>query len=494
MANYDELSGALGRAVFFRPERARARDFLSRHARPTVRVGDAAFPVHDLSMNGLSVLTPPDAAPLELGHVVELSLYVHGRVVFQGAARVARVEDGGRASRIGLALTRGFIDLPAMARQDQEARLQLELSLGADPYGDLISDEYRQALQRAVHFVQFYREVLGRHEARYKLQGGQAGREAIAELQAKALDALSEPWREVRLAAAYAARTVWEDRGVRFTAKALTETVLTPLLLDAPCVRRSYEKPLDYPGDYQVMLYCYNDAWEGDTVFGRVFHRLWLQHPMPSGVRTRRDFVVDLAVREHSHLAAADRDAPEFRVTSLGCGPALEVPSFVERRPRWSGRVVWTLIDQDEEALSVAFQNAQPALSEARGESSLRCLNLSFTQLAQDPTLLRLTDQQHFIGCSGLFDYLRASAARELLGVMYERLAPGGLLAVGNAIAPNEDMWSPEFVLDWSMVYRTREEMTGLARDLPEGAQAEVTLEPGEAYWYLLIRKPGGGA
>jgi hypothetical protein len=36
--SYEELMGALGRAVFFRPERRRVRDLLSRDAQPHLLV------------------------------------------------------------------------------------------------------------------------------------------------------------------------------------------------------------------------------------------------------------------------------------------------------------------------------------------------------------------------------------------------------------------------------------------------------------------------
>ncbi len=489
--NYDELNGPLTRAVFFRPARERVRDFLSPHADPAVRIAGHDYAVFDISMNGMAILVPAATLTLQEGAEIELELLLYGKPAFAGRARVARVGQGGRKVQVGLALTSGFIDLPALARRDEEERLHRELSLGADPYKDIVPEVYRRALSRVVLFVQFHRQALFRHEARYRALGGDQSRRAIEQLEQTALAALREPWTELRLAACAATADIVGDRDLTHAAKQLTEMVLTPLLLDAPCVRRSYDKPLGYPGDYQVMLYCYDQALEGDSVFGRVFHRLWLDHPLPSGVRTRRDLVVDLAIDQHRRLIADASDTPDLRVTSLGCGPAREVPTFIERRSSWPGSVTWTLIDQDEEALSVAFQTAQRAVVGTTSDTRLRCLNMSFTQLAQAPSNLPLASDQHFIFSSGLFDYLRDQAAADLLGVLYERLAPGGLVAVGNAIGPNDDYWSPGFVLDWTLIYRTKEQMEWLATRLPPDADIQIRLEPGQAYWYLLARKPG---
>ena len=39
---------------------------------------------------------------------------------------------------------------------------------------------------------------------------------------------------------------------------------------------RCYEKPLGYPGDFEVMNYVYTWRHQGETVFGRLLHRIGL--------------------------------------------------------------------------------------------------------------------------------------------------------------------------------------------------------------------------
>ena len=97
--------------------------------------------------------------------------------------------------------------------------------------------------------------------------------------------------------------------------------------------------------------------------------------------------------------------------------------------------------------------------------------------------------RQHFIFATGLFDYLRETTAQVLLRALYDQLEPGGLIAAGNAISPNDHFWSAEFMLDWTMLYRTREEMLRLGKGLPETAELDVVVEPGNAYYFLLVRK-----
>jgi extracellular factor (EF) 3-hydroxypalmitic acid methyl ester biosynthesis protein len=86
-------------------------------------------------------------------------------------------------------------------------------------------------------------------------------------------------------------------------------------------------------------------------------------------------------------------------------------------------------------------------------------------------------------------DYLRADRAELIVKALYDRLVPGGLLAIGNAIGPNTNLWPPEFVADWPILYRSRNDMEGMAALLPNTAGVEVVVDPGEAYYFLLVRK-----
>ncbi len=88
-----------------------------------------------------------------------------------------------------------------------------------------------------------------------------------------------------------------------------------------------------------------------------------------------------------------------------------------------------------------------------------------------------------------MFDYLRKNRAQTLVRGLYQLLREGGLMAIGNAVAPNDFFWAAEFLADWTLLYRTKEEMLQLADLLPESAEKEVVAEPSGAYYFLLVRK-----
>jgi extracellular factor (EF) 3-hydroxypalmitic acid methyl ester biosynthesis protein len=487
--SYEELMGALGRAVFFRPERRRVRDLLSREAQPQLLIDGEEHPLFDLSLNGVSFLSQDGVESWPAGRELDVTLLLHRHEVYRGRGRVARVEAGSRkGARVGLGLVGGFLDLPEILHQDEEGQLETDLRAGPEFWRTRIPQAFQDAVGRAVHFLHFYRRVLDRGEARYRARGVRNG-DPLAGLADRALAALREPWAEIQRSASRAAVECLDDRQVLLASKRLTETLVTPVLLACPIAHRAYTKPLGYAGDYKVMQYYYNNALEGESVFAQVFHKFGVEHPLSAGVRTRKDYVVRLMEEEHRRYLGRGEAEPVFRVASLGCGPAREVSDFIARRKGWPGQVAWTLIDQEDEALSIAYNDSHRQLQATGADGVLQCLHLSFVQIIRDPSLLPIESGQHFIFATGLFDYLGEAVAQVLVRTLFDQLAVGGLIALGNALGPNDHFWSPEFILDWTMLYRTREEMLRLGQRLPETAEVSVEIEPGNAYYFLLIRK-----
>lgn len=485
--SYESLMGAIGRSVFYRPERQRVRELLSRDARPQLLVNGSEFPLFDLSMNGVSFLAPNSASDWTIGDEIELSLLLHDEEVYSGAARIARAEPGPRGSRVGLGLTTGFLDLPEIRRRDDDKRLEVQLREGPDRIAALVPEPYKRVISRVLYFLRFYERWLTEHEQRYRrAQGRETGSRALAE---RALEAMRAPWLELGREASQAALACLEDREVLLATKEYTETLVTPLAMHSPLCHRAYTKPFGYSGDYQVMLYYYNNDLEGSSAYGKVIHKFGCEHPLSAGVRTRKEFIVDLLEKEHSRITSTNNDSSSFRVVSLGCGPAREVSDFIARNRGFPGNVVFTLIDQEEETLSYAYQASRREIGRWGSDVHLNLLNLSFVQMISEGLPIREPNSQHFIFATGLFDYIRESRAQHLIKAMYELLDKQGVLAIGNAIAPNDFFWEPEFVMDWTMLYRTREEMCRLAGLLPEEAEVNVEVEPGGAYYFLLVRK-----
>ncbi len=483
MRTYEELTGGFGQAIAFRARRQLAKELLREQA-STITIAGDSFQLYDMAMNGVSFLAP-EGPHWRVDDVLEVDIRVHETSAYVGRARVAREEQLYGQRRVGLQLLSGFLDLHEMQRLDEEQALMQDLVDGPERIIARIPVAYREALLATVHFAAFYQRILDSYEARRRDAHAIAEeREALAR---RAIVAIRPRWHTLRTAAAEAAATMKGDRKALSAAKTATETLLTPLIVAAPILHRAYTKPLGYAGDFSVMLHIYKDGFEGDTAFGQVFHKLACEEPLSAGVRTRKDLVKQLTTREHARM----RDAGEqLRAMSLGCGPAREVVEYLAETELPAAGIRWTLIDQEERALSVAYHDVLRAIDARHADCTAQCLYLSFEQLIRDPLAVR-GEPQDFIYCVGMFDYLNRRRAQALLLALYERLSPGGLLAIGNALGPNNHAWMCEFACDWTLIYRDRDDLRQLAEGaVNQGATLELQSEASRAYDFILLRKP----
>jgi cyclopropane fatty-acyl-phospholipid synthase-like methyltransferase len=67
---------------------------------------------------------------------------------------------------------------------------------------------------------------------------------------------------------------------------------------------------------------------------------------------------------------------------------------------------------------------------------------------------------QDLIYSVGLLDYVSMHRAKALTQKMYELLAPGGRLVIGNMnVCAMSNYWPMEYIVDWSLHYRDEAEM-----------------------------------
>jgi hypothetical protein len=90
----------------------------------------------------------------------------------------------------------------------------------------------------------------------------------------------------------------------------------------------------------------------------------------------------------------------------------------------------------------------------------------------------------------GLLDYLTDRRAGQLVHRLYQILAPGGTLIIGNMNETGlSNLWPMEFIADWTLQYRGHDRMAAWAQGL-NAAEVRTELEPTERVRLLYIRKP----
>jgi hypothetical protein len=242
-------------------------------------------------------------------------------------------------------------------------------------------------------------------------------------------------------------------------------------------------KPRGYAGDYEMLSRMYEHRLCDDPL-GKLFDRYFQEEAAPTAVRNRMammtEWIVELARSPLGrHLAtryASDSRSEESKVSIVGSAFGLEVRDAllelneVERR-----RLSVTLLDLDWAAIEFAKQQHCGLIAPER----LNAVSANLFRLPTRAPLAAHLNDTDLLLCPGIFDYLDDAAAAAMLRTFWEKLAPGGRMAVFQFAPHNPTRAYMEWLGNWYLIYRTREQLERLAIDAGwPPSQFELCSEP----------------
>jgi SAM-dependent methyltransferase len=479
--SYESLTGGRGRSIFFRAERHRPKSLLGRIP-PTVEVGDRKVPLYDLSTTGLAYWADDRDAVLDKGERCPVRLLLGDVVAFAADGEIVRHQPEGPRTKVALRFLGDHLVHARLKALHDGIDFERSVATGLEVYA-AVPAAYRSTIEQARLFVAHWRALLDEREKRVR-QGVDLPDlpSALGEVEASVESRMREEWRGIHEAANAASSEIVDGEAL-LASKRYTETMLTSSLLDVPLIQHCYRKPLGYPGDYQAMNRMYSGQRRGDSIFARVMDQLTIEERLAATVVVRKRFMVE-QLRE-CVADAAKRHSDPIRIVSIGAGPAREIQDFLEATPPGPELEI-VLVDQDQQALAHADEACREAARRHGERVRVVCRHLSFKQLFALPELVDEVSGADMIYTVGLFDYLGEAAGRALMNSCFGLLRAGGRLVVGNAAAAPDVRWVPEFVLDWTMIYRTETELRALARDFTDRATIGIECDDSAAWLFLV--------
>jgi extracellular factor (EF) 3-hydroxypalmitic acid methyl ester biosynthesis protein len=266
---------------------------------------------------------------------------------------------------------------------------------------------------------------------------------------------------------------------------------LHPIVLCAPFAWRSYQKPLGYAGDYEMVNMMLRDPQEGSSLFAKMFN-VWLLHQ--GSAAAHRNRVNFLKQRLVEATAAAVRAGRRARILNLGCGPAWEVQEFLAESDL-SNFAEFTLLDFNDETLRHAAEVLGQRQRQYRRTASIDLVKKSVQQLLKDMVRaegIARGAKFDLIYCAGLFDYLPDRTCKRLMTLFYQSSAPGGLVLGTNVAPASPNRGSLELILDWHLIYRDAARLAALR---PEGVMEEairILSDDTGINLFLETNKPNG--
>jgi extracellular factor (EF) 3-hydroxypalmitic acid methyl ester biosynthesis protein len=475
---YEELDGAEGRGVFFRPERHSAEDLAPLHASVAVTVAgvrrDCAL--IDVSQNGVAVAWPADL-PVQKGQRIPAAVRFDDHLAFLGEVHVGSTRQKNGQIVVGLS----FVDFLLDVEEIQQLRaVRAWIPEGDGPRAKDKSwyfaghERYKSLVAELGLFLEDSRRDLNALEAElpwHVLNG--PPNPALAALLARIRG---------QFVADVVAQTELIDEALRAipgglgnaAAKAWSLRHLHNFLLEAPSCQRALNKPFGYPGDYELMNFIYERQFEGPTLFARAVGLAFLSTRAPLAVRCRKDVVKEQLA---ALLARRAGSREPVRILSIAAGPAQELFELFDGMLELPVPVEIVLFEQDRHALAHAWRRLQSS-AVARFPSDVRCtfLHDSVKRLLRDETLFAAFGQFDLVYSCGLLDYFQRSTATVLVRRLAAVTRPGGQLLVANMV-DHPIRWVMEWHLDWNLIYRTREEMLEIGRRAAPTARTRILEE-----------------
>lgn len=239
---------------------------------------------------------------------------------------------------------------------------------------------------------------------------------------------------------------------------------------------RAREKPRGYAGDHEMLGAIYQHRVTDDPL-GISFDHYFLRQAAPQAVRNRMAIVRDEI-----------RGASSKKIVVIGSGAGLEVVDALRIMPDADrSETKFWLLDLDPAAIELAERNLQPLV---RAEN-LHCSAENLVRLPGKRKVCEKLQHADLVVCTGFFDYLEDDAANEMLKMFWQLLRPGGQALVFNFAPWNPTRAYMEWIGNWYLLYRTRQDLDRLARNAGLSANDfEVTAEASGIDLLLRLTKP----
>lgn len=408
-----------------------------------------------------------------------LRLVCRDAVLYEGDAHIRRIAERGNDLVLGIELQSSPIDFSELYRLGTRHSFSERLEALFDPADDVVPNEFkvwvndqRAALEKLKKFLDFEERALDNLDLFTRQQ---TLRTYLEEIGPRVIERMNTSSQELRQLVA----GLREEQHP--SCRNYYKAELHHLLLHSPFMRRAYTKPLGYAGDYEMMNMLYRDHAEGDSLFGKAMNLYATQEGAAQANVNRLDYLC-------ARIRAAVEARGRVRLASIGCGPARELSVLLEQSPELGRHLDVALIDQEERVLVYCERTLSPLA--AKTGVKLHFIRESVRRLLGAKKLKDALGERDLIYSAGLFDYLNQRSFSALLAGLYDALAPGGHLCVGNVGSHNPTRYTMEYLLDWFLIHRSRAELEEFAGALtPSPTRVEVDAEPSGVNLFLRIWK-----
>jgi len=246
-------------------------------------------------------------------------------------------------------------------------------------------------------------------------------------------------------------------------------------------VKRASDKPLGYPGDYELLENIYDNQALSERI-GFYFDKSFLDNSYAVAVRNRKD-KMKVVLKEFINNSSL----PLIRILNLACGSCREIKELFFGEVASQNRVVFECVDQDEKALEFAKQS----LGKLPENIEIKFSKENILEIIDKPSYYsNLIGKQHLIYCIGLADYLPDRILKKLVHFCFELLYSGGRLIITHKDVDKYKPLHADWFCDWTFIPRNKEKLTNLVKDSRiDNFSTTIGRDDSQIILFLTLRK-----
>ncbi|MCX5695007.1 MAG: PilZ domain-containing protein [Candidatus Omnitrophica bacterium] len=246
-------------------------------------------------------------------------------------------------------------------------------------------------------------------------------------------------------------------------------------------VKRAFEKPLGYPGDYKLIEVIYANTPVSEKI-GYCIDQYFLSNEFAVAIRNRRQKMLDLLIK---NISEANLD--NISILNLGCGSSREINEMLSDKTMLSKSLSFSLVDQDKEALEFS----KNMLTNSPKNIKFNFLQHNILEYSKKPKeYVSILKKQDIIYSIGLADYLPDRVLRDLISFCFSLLKPKGRLIIAHKDISRYKPLPPDWWCDWTFYSRDENYLLEIVDKSQLGKfKIEVTREPSGIIFFLTINK-----
>jgi SAM-dependent methyltransferase len=267
--------------------------------------------------------------------------------------------------------------------------------------------------------------------------------------------------------------------GVSKKIKTVFRHMVSEWVYKSEIMKRAYEKPRGYPGDYYLLETTYNNRPISKGI-GFCFDVCFLNNPLAIAVRNRKDWLKEFLKKEWG------KKGKKIKILNLACGSCREIKEAIEEaNPLRDVEII--AVDQDKEALD--FSKSCIGTSIISG-FEFKVLQKDVMAMTKDVECRKELQDLDCVYSIGLADYLPDRVFKKVTEYWYHLLKPGGRLILAHK---DVDIYHPilhDWLCDWTFYPRNEIYFIELLKEIGIPSDAiKIEREQSKHIYFATITK-----